>query len=333
MADFGHVPAILETPELELSAYYDPLPDRASAFAEKFGQGRPFSDIEAFFDQRLDIVVVASPAPAHFGNVIEASRRRVHVLCEKPIAMDEGEAELMISSMTRSGKKFFVGFCYRFSSVAEQMCRWYREGTIGQVKHIRMVYDWNLHGQYVELPSGEWGENPAYRGRMIEGGPLVDCGVHQIDLARWWTGSEISRWQAAGTWSTTYTAPDHVTLQMQHENGVLTTVDVSYGYTHTAKDSRSIFTYEMIGTGGVARYDREGYILEARTGRETIRTPGASEKNFAGMYRSLVEELQGGANLMPTPRDALVATDVAHSATDALISNRAKDGRLFAAST
>jgi predicted dehydrogenase len=154
---------------------------------------------------------------------------------------------------------------------------------------------------------------------MEEGGPLVDCGVHQIDLSRWWLGSEVIGWTPKGAWVGKYQAPDHVWLHMDHEDGAMSTVEVSYSYGHTAKEPRSVFTYELIGTGGVIRYDRDGYILEARTGQGTITAPGASEKNFPGMYAGLVERLNGGKIEMPTAEDGIIATRIARQATDELI--------------
>ena len=322
VADFGHLPAIIHTPGLELVALFDPIPGRAQAYSEKFG-GQPFTDENAFFDAGLDAVVVSSPLLTHHDNVMLCSEKGVHVLCEKPIATDEEEAADMIAVMEDSGKGFFVGFVYRFSHSAWQLRQWIRDGVIGKVKHIRMVYMWNLHGQWVQDSDGKWIESPMWRGRMVEGGPLVDCGVHQIDLIRWMTGLEIRSWDGFGTWVSNYEAPDHISAMLQLENDVTASVEVSFTYGHTAKDPRSVFTYEVIGTGGVARFDRDGYILEVRNG-EGIRTaPGAGEKNFEGMYAQFAEFLHSGkTGDLATPQDALVATEIAVDCTDRAIQRR-----------
>jgi predicted dehydrogenase len=321
VAEFGHLPAIQESAGLELVALYDPVPGRAADYAARFG-GQPFEDAEAFFATNLDVVAITSSAHAHRENVLDASKHGVHVICEKPIAMTDEEGGEMVAAMRAAGKEFFVGFCYRFSPVAQQIKQWVGDGTVGEVRALRLIYNWHLHGQFIRSPAGEWVESPFYRGRMEEGGPLVDCGVHQIDLARWWLGSEVKGWSAAGAWVGKFEAPDHVWLHMRHETGALTTVEVSYAHGHTAKEPRSVFTYELIGTGGVIRYDRDGYILEARHGQGTISVPGASEKNFPGMYAALVERLNGGEIDMPTAQDGIDATRIARQATDSLIAGR-----------
>src|SRR5437868_3241771 len=88
VADFGHLPAIRSTPDLEIVALFDPVPGRAEAYAQKFG-GKPFTTEDAFFAERLDAVVISSPVAFHHDNVMLCSEHGVHVLCEKPIATDE----------------------------------------------------------------------------------------------------------------------------------------------------------------------------------------------------------------------------------------------------
>lgn len=266
----------------------------------------------------MDVVAVTSSAPAHRENVLAAARRSLHVLCEKPIAMTEEEGAEMVSAMEGAGKEFFVGFCYRFSPVAEQLRRWVEAGVVGDIRAARLIYIWGLHGEFTHNPDGEWMRSPLYEGRMAEGGPLVDCGVHQIDLARWWLG-EVAEWSASGAWFGDYEAPGHVWLHLRHESGTTTTVEVAYAYTHTAREPRDVFLYELVGEGGLLRYDRHGYVLESRTGQETIRLPGASEKNFPGMYAALARGLRGEAVSLPTARDGLVATRIAREATNHLI--------------
>jgi predicted dehydrogenase len=293
VADFGHLPALTKTPGLELVALYDPLISRAQAYSQKFG-GVACSNTDDFFAQALDAVVICSPLPAHHDNVMLCSEQGVHVLCEKPIAENEDDAADMMAVMEDSGKGFFVGFVYRFSPVVRQLRQWMRKGEIGDVKHLRMIYMWNLHGQWVQDDAGRWVESSLWKGRMREGGPLIDCGVHQIDLIRWMTGLEVRRYDAHGAWISNYESPDYILAYLQLEGGVTASVEVSFTYGHTAKEPLSWFSYEVIGTGGVARYDRNGYVLEARNGQGILTAPGASEKDFEGMYQQFAEFVHTG---------------------------------------
>lgn len=323
VADYGHIPAILSTPGLELAAVFDPSPGRAATCALKFGIGKHFEDQDAFLASGLDAVVVCSSAPAHPANVIAAAKQGLHVLCEKPLALDDADAEDMISAIAAAKKMLLVGFVYRFSPVAQQLKKWLGEGVIGEPKSLRLVYIWDLHGQYDSLDGKTWIESPRWRGRMLEGGPMIDCGVHMIDLARWWLKSEIANCRGIGAWVSDYVAPDHMYLHMNHEGGEHTMVEMSFTYGHTARYPAPLFTYDIIGTGGVLRYNRDGWLLEARNGQDRLVAPGASEKNFEGMYHAfaeaLVTETPGD---FPDGRDGLIATQIARGATDDAIQAR-----------
>lgn len=326
VASFGHIPSIRRTEGLHLASLFDPDAQRLADAKAISPESETFSDVEAFFASGLDAVAIASPAPVHRENVLMAAQHGLPVLCEKPIAMNDAEAEEMIAAMERAKLPFYLGFVYRFSPVALQIKRWIDEGVIGEPRSLRMIYIWDLHGQYEPGPDGAWIVSPRYHGRMIEGGPLVDCGVHQIDLCRFWLGQEVVRYDGSGAWVLDdYEAPDHLFLNMDHEGGAHSFVEVSFTYGHTVREPAPQFSYDVIGTGGILRYDRNGYVLEARTGQEVIRAPGASEKNFDGMYHAFEEALRTGANeLLATARDALIATQIAREATEQAISKRPK---------
>lgn len=323
IAEFGHLPAILATEGLEAWAVYDPAPERAYGLQHKFGIPHGYAVSDMFFESGLDAVVVASAAPAHRRNVIEAARHGLPVLCEKPLALTDGDAEFMIHTMSDAGLLLATGFCYRFSPVAQNIKRLVKDGAIGSVRSLRLVYIWNLHGRDRITPLGRTEPNPYWHGRMEEGGPMVDCGVHQIDLARWWLDSEVAHYQTAGAWVEDYEAPDHMWLHMDHENGAHTMAEMSFSYGHTARDPLAHFSYHVIGTEGMIRYDRDGWVFELRNRHGTHRLPGASEKNFEGMYAAFGRALETGEpGELPTGYDGLRATQIAREATETVIAQR-----------
>jgi len=324
VADYGHIPAILETPGLELVAVCDIDPRRSEATAAKYRIPHHFTDQQAMFDLGLDGVVISSSAPAHPENVFAASRRGVHVLCEKPLALTDRDAEQMIESMELANRLLLVGFVYRFSPVATQIKAWIEEGRIGHARMLRFVYVWDLHGRYEQDEDLEWIESPRWKGRMMEGGPMIDCGVHMVDLARWWTGAEVVSYEAHGAWVADYLAPDHMFLHLDLEGGIAGSVEMSFTYGHTAREPAPIFSYDVIGDGGTIRYDRDGWLLEARSGTETVRGMGASEKNFHGMHAEFLRALETGEpGNFPTGRDGLISTQIAERATNQAIAKRA----------
>lgn len=331
VASYGHLPAITQTPGLSLHALFDPNAVNLHRMGDRFGVGKRFTDAEAFLDSGLDAVAVTSPAPAHLSNVLGCAQRGLPVLCEKPLAMDEAQGRAMIEAMDAAGAFLAVGFCYRFSPCALAIRRMVEAGEIGAVRALRLIYNWDCHGKYYrpepDTRPDHWVIDPRRAGRMHEGGPMVDCGTHQIDLARWWTGSGIARFAGHGAWVDEYEAPDHVWVHMDHDNGTHSMVEMSFSYGHTTRDKLSQFVYELIGTDGVIRYDRNASLFEVRTDQHTRQLPYHEEKNFAGMYHAFAEALDRGAigPMLCSAEDAVEVTRIARTATDQVIAGRLAD--------
>jgi predicted dehydrogenase len=325
VAQYGHLPAIAQTPGLLLAAVYDPDRVRAEETARRFGVPVGTSDIDEFYGSKIEAVTITSAAEAHRENVFEAARRGTHVLCEKPLALLETEAEDMIQAMLQADLLFFTAFCYRFSPSALHIKRLVQEGAIGKVRSLRLIYNWDCHGKYEKGPDGTRIVQRRREGRMLEGGVMIDCGTHQIDLARWWLGKEVKRISAAGAWLDDYDAPDHMYLHMDHEGGVHTLVEISYSYGYTIKKPRVEFVYELIGTEGVIRYDREARRFDIRTPSEHVELPFHPEKDFVGMYRAFAEALTGSnSHNLSTAADGLAATRLARSATAQAMASRSR---------
>ncbi len=329
VASYGHLPAIRATRGLRLAAVCDPNPDRAAQAARQHGlpPQQTFDDLEAFFASGLDAVAITSPAPAHMANVLQAARHRLHVLCEKPLAMNDAQARRMIQAMTQARRLLAVGFTYRFSPVALKIRQLVQQKVIGRVHSLRLIYTWDCHGQCHRAGPNKGQLNLRRRGRMLEGGPMVDCGTHQIDLARWWLDSPVVRAHGEGAWLDRYEAPDHTWLHLDHACGAHTVVEISYSYAHTTRQPRSVFQYELIGTRGLIRYDREAHLFEVLTPRGTRRLPPGHEKNFEGMYTAFARALATGRlGLLASAQDGQITTRLALTGTRQAIRQRAVNG-------
>ena len=324
VAGYGHLPAIAENPELELAAVFDPVPARAEEIAAKYGCFGT-TDADAFYARPLDAVTIASPLPTHREHVLRAARQGLHILCEKPMATDDAEAAEMQAACARATVLLAVGFVYRSSDVTQTLKGWVDEGKIGDLRLLRLSYLWNLHGRYSPDEAGVWRENALWRGRMLEGGPMIDCGVHFLDLARLFTGSPFASGQGAGAWVADYDAPDWTLGTLQHENGTVTMVEVGFTYGHTAKQPRALFTYDLIGTGGTARYDRELARLELRNADGLVEAKGGWEKDFVGMYANWARALRTGElGPLAGPEDARIVSDWAVRLTKEAVALRGK---------
>lgn len=97
---------------VELAAIFDLDMERATALARRYG-ARAYTDFEAFLDH-VDIVTVATPAPAHFATALRALERGKHVLVEKPITLRLEDADRLIAAAAEGGRILQVGHQERF---------------------------------------------------------------------------------------------------------------------------------------------------------------------------------------------------------------------------
>jgi len=325
VANYGHLPVIKATEGLILYSIYDPNKENLARAKEKYDVPHAFSDDADFFASGIEAVSITSPAPCHKQNVLDAAARSLPVLCEKPLAMNADEGKEMIDAMKNANASIFTAFCYRFSPSALKIRELVREKAIGEVRSLRLIYNWDLHGKFRTDSEGKQIIQKRREGRMLEGGPMVDCGTHQIDLARFWLGSEVIDFSSHGAWVDEYEAPDHMWLHMDHANGAHTMIEMSYSYHHTAKNRRKEFVYELIGTEGVIRYDAETRTFRMENISGTHDFPFHDVKSFEGMYAEWANALKTGhSELLTSAEDGMIVTDIARRATDTAISNRSK---------
>ena len=323
VSEYGHLPPLRDSKQFALHALMDPDAERVADYQRRFGVPHGHTSAEAFCRSGIQAASICSPAPVHLDNVRGCAAHGLPVLCEKPLAMDADEARQIIDIMGQAKLPLYVGFCYRFAGCAQTIRDLVRDGAIGEVRSLRLVYNWDCHGKYEQGPRGDWRVYQRRTDRMIEGGPMVDCGVHQVDLAQWWLDSPVVRYQGHGAWVDEHEAPDHMWLHMDHDSGAHTCIEISYSYGHTTKQKYSDFIYELIGTDGMIRYERNTDLFELRTHQSTTSLPYTGEKNFAGMYDAFAKALASGkAGDLCTGLEAQRATQIARDATDAVMRER-----------
>jgi predicted dehydrogenase len=128
----------------------------------------------------LDVVSVATPNKFHAPLTIAALEAGCHVLCEKPMAMTLAEACAMQKTAKACRKKLGINFSYRFSAMSFALKQQVDAGLIGEIYFGRTVW----HRRRGLPGFGGWFGNKDLAG----GGPLIDLGVHRIDLALWLMG-------------------------------------------------------------------------------------------------------------------------------------------------
>ena len=177
----GHADQFRKLPDCTVAALADLNPERLAATGDKLGIAARFTDPLAMLDQvALDAVVVATPNKFHAPLTIAALKRGLHVFCEKPMAMNLAEARAMKAAADKARRKLMIDFSYRFLPMSVALKKQVEAGVVGPIYFGRTVW----HRQRGMPGFGGWFGNKELAG----GGPLIDLGVHRIDLALWLMG-------------------------------------------------------------------------------------------------------------------------------------------------
>ena len=176
----AHLNSYRRNPNVELAAICDIDFDRCNRTASEYGIEKRYNSVEAMLaDVKLDAADVCVWNCSHASCTIAALNAGLDVLCEKPMAMTSAEAEAMLEASKKNGKLLMVGFVTRFSDEARIAKDFIDKGYLGEVYYSKATY-MRRNGN-----PGGWFCDKARSG----GGPLIDIGVHPLDLTRYLMGN------------------------------------------------------------------------------------------------------------------------------------------------
>jgi 1,5-anhydro-D-fructose reductase (1,5-anhydro-D-mannitol-forming) len=176
---------------------------------------------EALADPAVNAVYVATPVFLHAPQTIQSLRAGKHVLCEKPMAMNEAEARSMIKAAEEAGRTFGVAYYRRTYPKLQRAKQLLEAGVIGKA----VIAELTNHG-WLDEKIGErtWLIDPAKAG----GGPLYDIASHRIDALNFLFGQPL---RATGCLSNAvhhYAVEDNATVMIDYSGGVRGVVDVRW---------------------------------------------------------------------------------------------------------
>lgn len=153
---------------------------RAQDFARKYGAQSFSTEYEPYLSrEEVDIVIIATYANMHLKILKECLQKGKNVICEKPLASTLQEGKEFVELVKASPNKVLVSYILRYNETYRKAAEIIQSGVIGNVKVMRMVQ--NHHCK-------DW---ERYRNLMEDCSPIVDCGVHYMDVMQWFTNSKI----------------------------------------------------------------------------------------------------------------------------------------------
>lgn len=176
-----HIKAYLQQPGVEVVAIADPAEARLGQIAAIYNIENYFADYKDLVTRDdIDVVSVATPNFLHAPVTIAALEHGKHVLCEKPLARSSAEAEAMVRAATAAGRVLDVAFNHRQRGDVQVLKNYINSGGLGRVYYAKA--SWMRRSGIPGM--GGWFTNR----EMAGGGPMIDLGVHILDMALYLLG-------------------------------------------------------------------------------------------------------------------------------------------------
>lgn len=187
----NHVEGFRGADGARVIACLDADPERAAAFAQRHGIEQAAATVSQLAELGVQAVAVCTPHPTHEAIVAQAAASGLHVLCEKPIAVDTASARRMVEACEAAGVRLGVLFQRRFWPAAQRLRAAIDDGTVGAPILGQCTVSLHRDPSYYTRDAwrGHWDTDG--------GGVLMTQAIHYIDLLQWYMGavSEVyGRW-------------------------------------------------------------------------------------------------------------------------------------------
>ena len=292
----NHIDNYIAHPDVDLVAFCDINPDMLKKRGEQYDIKNLFADYNEMLAKmsEIDIVSVCTWNSAHAPATIAALNAGKHVLCEKPMAMNAAEAEQMRQAAIKNKRVLQVGFVRRFARDAALIRDFSAHGNLGDLYYARAAYV-RRNGN----PGGWFGDKS-----RSGGGPLIDLGVHVIDLVRYLMGNPQPVAVSGATFCklgdrrnivtpkayvATSAKPNDVcdvedmaVALIRFDNGAVLQVEAAFSL-NLKQDTGSV---QLFGTKGGAKLSPELELYSDMNGYMTDITPVCPPESFTEEFQS-----------------------------------------------
>ena len=315
-----HIEAYKKNGNVELYAFADINEVQLKKRGAEYGVERLYTDHrELLALKEIDAVSVCTWNSAHAPCAIDALNAGKHVLCEKPMALNAELAQQMADTARKNGKLLMIGFVRRFGNDCAVLKDFLDNGYFGDVYYAKATYL-----RRAGCPGGWFGEKA-----RSGGGPLIDLGVHVIDLTRYLMGNpkpvsvygatfrklgdrrEIKGRNGYSSVSKgaqdVFDVEDAVTALIRYENGQVVSLEASFSL-NVEKDKGEI---ELFGTKAGAKLDPELHLFTDLNGYMvnnalTMPTALSFDGLFAKEIDHFVDCVANGTTCLSPAEDGVV---------------------------
>lgn len=257
---------------------------------------------EIFDDDSIQVVALCTLADSRPEQIYKAIKHHKHIMAEKPIAATVDKEWEVVEATESSACFSTVNLYLRNSWYHRTMKQFIDDGEIGEPAIIRVCH------MTPGLAPGE--------GHEYEGPAFHDCGMHYIDIARWYAGCEYKTWHAQGIRMWNYKDPWWIQCHGTFENGVVFDITQGFVYGQLSKDQTHNSYIDIIGTKGIVRMTHNFKTaivdLHGVNSTQRIERPFGG-KNLECLCNMMADSIENGKRdpRMPLMRDSAMASQYA----------------------
>jgi len=325
-----HLPELAKIPEAQVVAFCDLDIAKAEAAAKQYGtpDAKCYTDYhELLADPEIDNVRVLTWNPTHCEITVAALRAGKHVLCEKPMALTEAEAQMMIDAAKEAGKVLTIGYQHRYDPDVQYSKSVVDAGELGDIYFAKARVLWQR-------------KMPVWRNLCMAehgGGSFIDIGTHALDTVLWLMDNYKPKYVSATMYHAFGNRPDCGNVFGKWEKGSIDVEDSGFAflvmengatilfetaYTLNTSEETNSIQYMLCGTR--AGIDNFGEVLKMTGDAHDmlyVKTPklaqgGVSYVSAGGGTTAGCEEhnflaaTQGKAELTVKPEQAAVVVKI-----------------------
>lgn len=292
-----------KSPKWEVAYICDTSAESREYAHKKAPEAKIVADEQAIFDDpEVQVVGLFALADSRREQIEKAFAAGKHVIAEKPIADNMVNEWKAVEMAEKTPLLSTVNLYLRNSWYHQAIKEFINSGEIGELAIIRVCH------MTPGLAPGE--------GHEYEGPAFHDCGMHYVDIARWYAGSEFRTWHAQALRMWSYKDPWWLQCHGTFDNGVVFDITQGHVYGQLAKDQTHNSYIDIIGTKGIARmtHDFKTAVVELHGVTQTQRLEKPyGGKNIDALCHRFAESLETGVRdrHLPQFRDAAIASEYA----------------------
>lgn len=301
-----HAAGYSKITNVKISGIFDKNIELGTTLAKNYNTAF-YTDFEEMLEkEKPDIVDICLPTVFHKEYTLKVAKRKINVICEKPIARTLEDAKEMIKVCEENKIKFMIAHVLRFFPEYIKAKEILDAGEIGNPAIAR-----TSRGAHFPRGVGDW-----YKNIQDSGGVILDMIIHDFDYLRWCFG-EVERVYAKSLTFRNYEYIDYALVTLRFKNGVIAHVEGSWAYPENVSFVEKL---EIAGTKGIIEFDLNKtyptYVyVKKKEDTEGVAVPESpfSEDPYTAEVRHFVECVRDNKEPKISPLDALKALQISLS--------------------